>query len=458
MDNVNLFLSQGLQGSGKSAVAKLFSGKMRPAGDVETKEGGDGKEVNLFELEKEIRQRLMKDLGEKASAEGLIAQPVQGQVSVRNASRPDGETSAKADDVLAILEQNPELVKAQPRDVQEMFRKIEELKALYGAASSDPQSGVNLNALMGEIARTKEALAGSVDPKALLSALKEADVADPPVADPGGGEKPQALRERDDAQTKPLGPERPNEIPSDGTVQVAMKESLQEPDKAVNGMRIEELWVRRQLDKALFGKAEASDEAAPEKPLDGTFHKTLEGVFSQPIEGPAVAKKAELKPAIVEQVADRMRGAIETLRFSPNGTKQTVEIQLHPPELGKMKIDMEMVQNEVRVNVHVERDAVKGMLDQSVAWLKESLERRDLKLTELNVQLRHEGSPSSYGHFNQSGRKEQSAKEERESWKSVQGKSDRVEVARVGASSRSDAAQSFFMPGRFMRRTIDLVA
>ncbi|MAE66720.1 MAG: hypothetical protein CMJ18_20830 [Phycisphaeraceae bacterium] len=63
-----------------------------------------------------------------------------------------------------------------------------------------------------------------------------------------------------------------------------------------------------------------------------------------------------------------------------------ITMRLHPPELGVMRIEMQMNENTVRVALLTEQESVRHLLQQQIGQLRQALEGQGLQVERLNVQ------------------------------------------------------------------------
>ncbi len=65
--------------------------------------------------------------------------------------------------------------------------------------------------------------------------------------------------------------------------------------------------------------------------------------------------------------------AVKQARFMRNGDHSRVSIRLNPPELGKMKVDIDMVQDKLNIDIQVENAELREALQQNVQQLERTL-------------------------------------------------------------------------------------
>lgn len=82
----------------------------------------------------------------------------------------------------------------------------------------------------------------------------------------------------------------------------------------------------------------------------------------------------------VHQVAHKIQYMVH------NGEGRAI-LRLDPPELGHIEIQVESSPGEMRVQMKVENESVKQIMESSVSGLRESLEQQNVKLEKLEVQV-----------------------------------------------------------------------
>ncbi len=91
------------------------------------------------------------------------------------------------------------------------------------------------------------------------------------------------------------------------------------------------------------------------------------------------------EPAAAQQIKDRVMVQIQH-------KLQTVEVQLHPEELGSMQIKLNLQQDQLSVQFVVQQGAAKEALEQQMPKLRELLEQQGIALSEGQVEQRQSGS------------------------------------------------------------------
>ena len=66
---------------------------------------------------------------------------------------------------------------------------------------------------------------------------------------------------------------------------------------------------------------------------------------------------------------------------------KSIQLQLRPPELGALKIEMDMQSSGLKLAIVAENSSVKDMLMSSIPQLRESLIEQGIRLERLDVQI-----------------------------------------------------------------------
>lgn len=86
---------------------------------------------------------------------------------------------------------------------------------------------------------------------------------------------------------------------------------------------------------------------------------------------------------VVQQISTKVAGLIDL-----NENKMTM--RLDPPELGKVHLEIEFKPGELKVQMVVESQTVKDLLESSVSQLRDSLEKQQIKIDGLEVSVNQE--------------------------------------------------------------------
>lgn len=106
------------------------------------------------------------------------------------------------------------------------------------------------------------------------------------------------------------------------------------------------------------------------------------------VQGVKASFAPHINPAyIVDQLLDRINAAARH-------TGQKISIQLFPPELGKIHIDLALRDNQLRAVVIAESSQVKQMLEAGIDQLRSGLESQNIHLDRLSVMVAGENGQS----------------------------------------------------------------
>lgn len=113
------------------------------------------------------------------------------------------------------------------------------------------------------------------------------------------------------------------------------------------------------------------------------------GNQQQPKQGQASVKTQAARGS---DFSERMREArkvikqmVEKAQTMVDEGKQTMKLQLQPPELGQMKMSISLEGDRAKANVQVEKGAVKKLLDDNMAQLKQTLQGVGVDLDEVDI-------------------------------------------------------------------------
>lgn len=143
-----------------------------------------------------------------------------------------------------------------------------------------------------------------------------------------------------------------------------------------------------------------SDKAASQFEFEATGIKTsTEGAEAVKFEIPEIESldKSQQTNATINAKQERYNQIIENIekiekliRISQHRSMRNVTIQLSPPELGKMSIDVEVKNSTASASIRVESDAARNMLLTSLEQLKRNLENHGIKLESFDVSVDQE--------------------------------------------------------------------
>ncbi len=91
--------------------------------------------------------------------------------------------------------------------------------------------------------------------------------------------------------------------------------------------------------------------------------------------------------------------------------ESVVKLQLHPPELGGVKVDMDINGRTLKLGMIIENSSVKELLLSSAHELKQALVEQGIKLDKLDVQVNYDSGHSLNNSNESSGRKQSRGKE-----------------------------------------------
>ncbi len=104
-------------------------------------------------------------------------------------------------------------------------------------------------------------------------------------------------------------------------------------------------------------------------------------------------------PSTREEILRQIENGI--MRHLPGG-KRELEIQLHPPELGRVKVNITVRNKEVSLLLRVEHTDVAKSLNQHLAGFENSFEKQGLKLVKIEIRYGFgDGESPSWMGFNQ---------------------------------------------------------
>lgn len=98
---------------------------------------------------------------------------------------------------------------------------------------------------------------------------------------------------------------------------------------------------------------------------------------------PPALPQSQLDDADADAALSRVSRGLQTAVNQRGGT---VTIRLHPPELGFVRVEMEILNGVVKASIQSDAANVRSMLSQQVAQLRAGLEQQGLSVERLNVQ------------------------------------------------------------------------
>ncbi|NLB62486.1 MAG: hypothetical protein GX801_00065 [Fibrobacter sp.] len=90
---------------------------------------------------------------------------------------------------------------------------------------------------------------------------------------------------------------------------------------------------------------------------------------------------------VVQQISTKIAGLIDL-------KENKMTLRLDPPELGKVQMEIELKPGELKVQMMVENQEVKNLLESNVSQLRESLEKQQIQIDDLEVSVSQEGENS----------------------------------------------------------------
>src|SRR3989339_1417818 len=101
-----------------------------------------------------------------------------------------------------------------------------------------------------------------------------------------------------------------------------------------------------------------------------------------------------LKPQVEAKQAHEQFKTIKQQEIMPEfsklilqGEKQTMTLQLTPENLGKVKLTVDMIENEIVTKIEVENEQVKQFVQSNIEQLKQNMQSAGVPLTNVNVSL-----------------------------------------------------------------------
>lgn len=142
-----------------------------------------------------------------------------------------------------------------------------------------------------------------------------------------------------------------------------------------------------QIDSKATGTEKTTDQSALLKELLATVdtQQTLTR-SDQTAAGDKIFAKTPVNSSyIIEQILNKISAAAKQ-------GEQKLSLQLYPPSLGKLHIELAMKDNHLRAVVIAESSQVKQMLDASIDQLRSSLESQNIQVDKLTVMVAGEGT------------------------------------------------------------------
>ncbi len=89
--------------------------------------------------------------------------------------------------------------------------------------------------------------------------------------------------------------------------------------------------------------------------------------------------------------SDTADNIIQKAKLFMEGGKSEVKIQLNPPELGFLKLEFEVEDDNLEIKIKVERSAVKDVIEKDIPRLRELVSNTDINVGKLDVSLQGNG-------------------------------------------------------------------
>jgi len=94
----------------------------------------------------------------------------------------------------------------------------------------------------------------------------------------------------------------------------------------------------------------------------------------------------ELPRSITSEDQANVARVLRGMNTAVNQNGGQVNLRLNPPELGVVRIQLEMAQQAVKVQIHAEQDSVRQLMTQQLAQLRHGLESQGLTVERITVQ------------------------------------------------------------------------
>jgi hypothetical protein len=159
---------------------------------------------------------------------------------------------------------------------------------------------------------------------------------------------------------------------------------------------------------SLSGKTGMSNELesgyAPEsRPQDGAHEFRLEAGIKETISNASGPSFSEAAGGVSESERPPARGFLPGYLVEQVGRqiarsllvgKRVVRLQLRPPELGTVKVEMDIKEDVLRLGMITENSSVKELLLSNAHELRDALVEQGVKLERLDVQINHDSNQS----------------------------------------------------------------
>lgn len=173
------------------------------------------------------------------------------------------------------------------------------------------------------------------------------------------------------------------------------------------------------------GAGSPTNAAAPTSA--GAIGQVAGGAASTAVanQAPVADLVADLLAARVED-ADAIKGAARVLNASGRSGKFEVTMRLDPPELGQLRVQIQMRQQGLTLRVDAQTQAVAKMIESRLTELSDALALHGIRVDRAEVTVRSAGSaqtdaqpqqdngPANHGEFNQASNQDQDGRDQGE--------------------------------------------
>ena len=112
---------------------------------------------------------------------------------------------------------------------------------------------------------------------------------------------------------------------------------------------------------------------------------------SSKISSTQVKEKFTLDAPLPNSNSERIVKAAEIMKeiskFIEKQDKSTLTLKVSPENLGRLKITLDITDQNVKANIHVENEAVKSIIEKNIADLQNQMSKNGIQLTSVNISL-----------------------------------------------------------------------
>ena len=146
-----------------------------------------------------------------------------------------------------------------------------------------------------------------------------------------------------------------------------------------------------------------SSQAVESRPQDGAHEFRLEAGIKQILSNVSEPSFSEAARGVSESERPAARGFLpgylveqvgRQIARSLLGGNRVVRLQLRPPELGTVKVEMDIKEHVLRLGMITENSSVKELLLSNAHELRDALVEQGVKLERLDVQINHDSNQS----------------------------------------------------------------